>query len=66
MKTITDDPEGFFDNGGWSFLEPESAVSLFYNMYIANFISVFPHRGRFNGENCWREDDCVTLSLLKA
>lgn len=25
MKTITDDPEGFFDNGGWSFLEPESA-----------------------------------------
>jgi len=24
MKTITDDPEGFFDNGGWSFLEPES------------------------------------------
>ncbi|WAR12969.1 SPT16-like protein [Mya arenaria] len=24
MKTITDDPEGFFDNGGWSFLAPES------------------------------------------
>ncbi|XP_026672343.1 FACT complex subunit spt16 isoform X1 [Ceratina calcarata] len=24
MKTITDDPEGFFDNGGWSFLDPES------------------------------------------
>lgn len=24
MKTITDDPEGFFENGGWSFLEPES------------------------------------------
>lgn len=24
MKTITDDPDGFFDNGGWSFLEPES------------------------------------------
>ncbi|XP_005102634.1 FACT complex subunit SPT16 [Aplysia californica] len=24
MKTITDDPEGFFDNGGWSFLGPES------------------------------------------
>ncbi len=23
MKTITDDPEGFFENGGWSFLEPE-------------------------------------------
>ncbi|XP_013382413.1 FACT complex subunit SPT16 [Lingula anatina] len=24
MKTITDDSEGFFDNGGWVFLEPES------------------------------------------
>ncbi len=26
MKTINDDPEGFFDNGGWSFLDPESDV----------------------------------------
>lgn len=24
MKTIVDDPEGFFDQGGWSFLDPES------------------------------------------
>lgn len=24
MKTITDDPVGFFDNGGWSFLDAES------------------------------------------
>lgn len=24
MKTITDDPEGFFENGGWDFLKPES------------------------------------------
>ena len=24
MKTILDDPEGFFENGGWSFLEPNS------------------------------------------
>jgi len=23
MKTIVDDPEGFFESGGWSFLEPE-------------------------------------------
>jgi nucleosome binding factor SPN SPT16 subunit len=23
MKTITDDPEGFFEQGGWDFLEPE-------------------------------------------
>ena len=29
MKTITDDPEGFFDNGGWSFLDPESDVRIF-------------------------------------
>lgn len=21
MKTILDDPEGFFENGGWSFLD---------------------------------------------
>jgi nucleosome binding factor SPN SPT16 subunit len=24
MKTIVDDPEGFFEQGGWDFLEPES------------------------------------------
>jgi nucleosome binding factor SPN SPT16 subunit len=24
MKTITDDPEAFFEDGGWSFLDPES------------------------------------------
>ena len=24
MKTIVEDPEGFFENGGWSFLDPES------------------------------------------
>merc|ERR1712142_1106495 len=24
MKTIVDDPEGFFDSGGWNFLDPES------------------------------------------
>jgi nucleosome binding factor SPN SPT16 subunit len=24
MKTILDDPDGFFDNGGWSFLDPGS------------------------------------------
>ncbi|XP_022082378.1 FACT complex subunit SPT16-like [Acanthaster planci] len=24
MKTILDDPEGFFENGGWNFLEPDS------------------------------------------
>ena len=24
MKTITDDPVGFFENGGWTFLDPQS------------------------------------------
>lgn len=24
LKTINDDPEGFFENGGWNFLEPDS------------------------------------------
>ena len=28
MKTINDDPEGFFANGGWSFLDPDSDVCL--------------------------------------
>jgi len=25
MKTIIEDPEGFFENGGWSFLDPDGA-----------------------------------------
>ena len=29
MKTITDDPEAFFDTGGWTFLDPESDVSCY-------------------------------------
>merc|ERR1712133_217640 len=24
MKTIVDDPDGFFESGGWNFLDPES------------------------------------------
>lgn len=24
MKTIVDDPKGFFEQGGWSFLDPDS------------------------------------------
>ncbi|KAG5846267.1 FACT complex subunit SPT16 [Anguilla anguilla] len=27
MKTIVDDPDGFFEQGGWSFLDPESEGS---------------------------------------
>ena len=26
MKTINDDSEGFFEDGGWKFLDPESEV----------------------------------------
>lgn len=34
MKTIVDDPEGFFEQGGWSFLDPESEVrSVFLSMF---------------------------------
>lgn len=29
MKTITNDPQDFIENGGWSFLEPDSSVSHF-------------------------------------
>ena len=34
MKTICEDPEGFFANGGWSFLDPDSDVRrlIVYNM----------------------------------
>lgn len=28
MKTITDDPDGFFESGGWTFLDPESDVEV--------------------------------------
>lgn len=28
MKTITDDPEGFFESGGWTFLDPESDAEV--------------------------------------
>lgn len=34
MKTITDDIEGFFDNGGWSFLDPESDEEAAAQVYI--------------------------------
>lgn len=28
MKTINDDPEGFFENGGWTFLDSGSDVRV--------------------------------------
>ena len=36
MKTIVDDSQGFFESGGWSFLEPESDVSLFRREFIVD------------------------------
>ena len=30
MKTITDDPEGFFEDGGWNFLDAEGEWDLMY------------------------------------
>ena len=40
MKTINDDPEGFFDSGGWSFLDPESEVAQLHHRAIVNLPSV--------------------------
>lgn len=37
MKTINEDPEAFIENGGWSFLDPDSSVS-FYPVVFA-FVS---------------------------
>lgn len=34
MKTIVDDPEGFFEQGGWSFLDPESEVRLVFTDFL--------------------------------
>ena len=36
MKTINDDPEGFFDSGGWSFLDPESEVRELCDNQVLN------------------------------
>ena len=43
MKTITDDPEGFFDSGGWSFLDPESDVSIPWGCFPCNTICLCLH-----------------------
>jgi len=34
MKAIVDDAEGFFDSGGWSFLNPESDVSTAVHLSV--------------------------------
>ena len=40
MKTITDDPEGFFDSGGWSFLDPQSDVRAYWYQQLQTKVSV--------------------------
>ena len=42
MKTINENPEDFFENGGWSFLEPDSSVcssldSIMYRLLFLTF-----------------------------
>ena len=37
MKTINDDPQGFFDSGGWSFLDPESEVRIIVTVNVEIF-----------------------------
>lgn len=37
MRTITDDPQAFFDDGGWNFLHEESDV----NFYCLKFKPIF-------------------------
>lgn len=45
MKTIVDDPEGFFEQGGWSFLDPESEVHLGspHHLFFLVFLLVKSH-----------------------
>ena len=44
MKTINDNPEDFFENGGWSFLEPNSEVTktfYYYKLSLTKYAEVF-------------------------
>lgn len=36
MKTVNEDPAGFFADGGWNFLQPESDVCLFVSCLVTN------------------------------
>ena len=38
MKTITNDPQDFIENGGWSFLEPDSSVSFTFAFLFFSFV----------------------------
>jgi hypothetical protein len=46
MKTINDDPKGFFEQGGWSFLDPESEVRVVMD--------------EGNGETCFRRKNLMS------
>lgn len=36
MKTINDNPESFFEDGGWKFLEPNSEVGISSSIIMGN------------------------------
>ncbi len=44
MKGILDDPEGFFELGGWDFLEPESDAEVGSFLIFKKSGSGFTHR----------------------
>ena len=43
MKTITDDPEGFFEGGGWNFLD-EGMSDFSVKLSFSNFFAQFEFR----------------------
>lgn len=67
MKTITEDPEEFFDNGGWSFLDPNSGDEAgdedeeseddAYNPSGSEDEDVDDSESEFDEESCVSEDD---------
>ena len=52
MKTITDDPEGFFEGGGWNFLDEGMS-----DFYVKVFFQYFLHNLNFVGNASEEEMD---------
>jgi len=57
MKTITDDPEGFFDQGGWTFLDPESDAEQEEEEEDEDDDQYQPSDSEFSGEEESEESD---------
>lgn len=67
MKTIVDDPEGFFEQGGWSFLDPESEVPSGSSPRSSRSLSVgentpFPSQGSAAGSDSESEMEDETFN----